>query len=58
MNSRIGWSVLVLFLACGSFAWSGEVTRIDGSSDEAANSSFQRMMASLKPDQQQARPSH
>jgi hypothetical protein len=46
--------LLVALVTCSSFAWSGQVIRVDGSSDAAANESFQRMVSSLKPDEQQA----
>lgn len=48
---RLGFLVL---LGCCSFAIAGPVDRIDGSSDEAANRSFQHMIESLEPDHQQA----
>jgi hypothetical protein len=48
---RLAFMVL---LGCGSLALAGQVVRIDGSSDGAANRSFQHMMESLEPDQQQA----
>ena len=45
---------LLSIVSWSAFAWAWGAIRIDGSSDEAANRTFQRMMKSLKPDQQQA----
>lgn len=45
---------LLSLMAWSSFTWAWGAIRIDGSSDEAANRTFQRMVKSLKPDQQQA----
>lgn len=45
--------VLMLFLSFSLVSTAGPI-RIDGSSDAAANRSFQRMLESLKPDKQQA----
>jgi hypothetical protein len=54
MGRRIVQVALLSFVAWSSFTWAWGAIRIDGSSDEAANRTFQRMMKSLKPDQQQA----
>src|SRR4051812_21051777 len=54
MNAYARRLALLVLLVSGSFALAGQVVRIDGSSEEAANRSFQHMMESLKADQQQA----
>jgi hypothetical protein len=45
--------LLSVAITCLSVARAREPIRIDGSSDDAANRSFQRMMESLKPDEQE-----
>jgi hypothetical protein len=52
MQPKFVVALLIVLLGWSSFAWGGQI-RIDGSSDDAANRSFQRMMSSLKPDKQQ-----
>lgn len=56
MNPRCVHRVLALLVLVLAFplAAAASAARIDGSSDEAANRSFQRMLQSLGPDQQQA----
>jgi uncharacterized protein DUF6694 len=54
VNANLARLVVLVLFAWGSVASCKDAIRIDGSSDDAANRSFQRMMESLKPDQQQA----
>jgi hypothetical protein len=53
MQPKSAVALLIVLLSWSSLAWSGGI-RIDGSSEDAANRTFQRMMELVKPDQQQA----
>ena len=52
MQPKFVVALLIALSTWSSCAWCGQI-RIDGSSDDAANRTFQRMMTSLKPDEQQ-----
>jgi hypothetical protein len=53
VNANVARLLVVVFVAWGSIASCRDAIRIDGSSDAAADRSFQRMMESLKPDEQE-----